>query len=227
MWYDSTYILVLIGLFVSMLAQFGVNRAYEKWNSVPTRTGMRGVDMARRILDENGAAHVAIECIPGRLTDHYDPQNNVLRLSDAVYHSDSVAALGVAAHEAGHAIQDAEDYAPLRIRSNLVPIANIGSQAAIPLFLLGSFLSFPQLMQIGIACFAAAVLFYLVTLPVEFNASGRAVRLLESGIMPEDETRGVRAVLRAAAMTYVASALQAMLQLLRLILLSSNRRRRR
>lgn len=150
----------------------------------------------------------------------------MLRLSSEVYGSDSVAALGVAAHEAGHAIQDAQDYAPLRIRSTMVPIANIGSGASIPLFMLGLILSWEPLVKIGIFCFALAVLFYVVTLPVEFNASGRAVQVLESGYLPEDEVRGVKAVLAAAALTYVAAALQSLLQLLRLVLIAGNNRRR-
>ena len=145
-------------------------------------------------MDGNGCENVRIERISGKLTDHYDPENGVLRLSSEVYGSDSVAALGVAAHEAGHAIQDAQDYAPLRIRSTMVPIANIGSGASIPLFMLGLILSWEPLVKIGIFCFALAVLFYVVTLPVEFNASGRAVQVLESGYLPEDEVRGVKAV---------------------------------
>lgn len=167
-----------------------------------------------------------IEAINGKLTDHYDPENGVLRLSSEVYGSSSIAALGVAAHEAGHAIQDAQDYAPLRIRSTMVPIANIGSGASIPLFMLGLILSWEPLVKIGIFCFALAVLFYVVTLPVEFNASGRAVKVLAAGYLPEDEVRGVKAVLSAAALTYVAAALQAVLQLLRLVLISGNSRRR-
>ena len=166
-----------------------------------------------------------IEPVAGSLTDHYDPENGVLRLSQEVYGSRSIAALGVAAHEAGHAIQDAQDYAPMRIRASLVPVANIGSGLAIPLFMLGLLMSWEPLTKIGILCFSLAVLFYVVTLPVEFNASGRAVALLESGFLPGDEVKGVKAVLSAAALTYVAAALQAVLQLLRLVLLASSRRR--
>ena len=214
-YYDPTYILILIGAIVALYAQIKVSTTYAKWQKVPSSTRMTGAQIARQILDNNG-----------KLTDHYDPENGVLRLSSEVYSSGSIAALGVAAHEAGHAIQDAQDYAPLRIRSTMVPIANIGSGASIPLFMLGLILSWEPLVKIGIFCFALAVLFYVVTLPVEFNASGRAVKVLAASYLPEDEVRGVKAVLSAAALTYVAAALQAVLQLLRLILISGNSRRR-
>ena len=210
-YYDPTYWMVLIGALIALYAQFRVSAAYSKWSRVPSSTHMTGAQIARRILDGNGCQDVRIEAISGKLTDHYDPENGVLR---------------VAAHEAGHAIQDAQSYAPLRIRSTLVPIANIGSGAAIPLFMLGLIFSWQPLVEIGILCFALAVLFYVVTLPVEFNASGRAVAVLSESYLPEEEVRGVKAVLSAAALTYVAAALQALLQLLRLILLSSNNRRR-
>ena len=197
-YYDPTYILILIGAIVALYAQIKVSTTYAKWQKVPSATRMTGAQIARQILDNNGE----------------------------VYSSGSIAALGVAAHEAGHAIQDAQDYAPLRIRSTMVPIANIGSGASIPLFMLGLILSWEPLVKIGIFCFALAVLFYVVTLPVEFNASGRAVKVLAASYLPEDEVRGVKAVLSAAALTYVAAALQAVLQLLRLILISGNSRRR-
>ena len=225
-YWDPTYILVIVGLVICLLAQAKVSSAYAKWSQVPSRTGLTGAQVARRILDGNGCQNVRIEAISGSLTDHYDPQDGVLRLSSEVYQSGSIAALGVAAHEAGHAIQDAQDYAPMRIRATLVPVANIGSQAAIPLFMLGLFMSWEPLTKIGIFCFALAVLFYVVTLPVEFNASSRAVAVLSSGYMPEDEVRGVKSMLSAAALTYVAAALQAVLQLLRLVLLANSRRRR-
>lgn len=224
-YYDPTYILILIGAIVALYAQIKVSTTYAKWQKVPSATRMTGAQIARQILDNNGCQNVRIEAINGKLTDHYDPENGVLRLSSEVYSSDSIAALGVAAHEAGHAIQDAQDYAPLRIRSTMVPIANIGSGASIPLFMLGLILSWEPLVKIGIFCFALAVLFYVVTLPVEFNASGRAVKVLAASYLPEDEVRGVKAVLSAAALTYVAAALQAVLQLLRLILISGNSRR--
>ena len=225
-YWDPTYMLVIAGLIVCLLAQAKVSSAYAKWRQVPSCTGLTGAQVARRILDGNGCQDVRIEAISGSLTDHYDPQDGVLRLSSEVYQSGSIAALGVAAHEAGHAIQDAQDYAPMRIRATLVPVANIGSQAAIPLFMLGLLMSWEPLTKIGIFCFALAVLFYVVTLPVEFNASKRAVAVLSSGYMPDDEVCGVRSMLSAAALTYVAAALQAVLQLLRLVLLANSRRRR-
>lgn len=224
-YWDPTYALVIVGLLICLLAQARVSSAYAKWRDVPSRTGLTGAQVARRILDGNGCGDVRIEAISGKLTDHYDPRDGVLRLSSEVYASNSIAALGIAAHEAGHAIQDARDYAPMRIRATLVPIANIGSQAAIPLFMLGLIMSWEPLLKIGIVCFTMAVLFYLVTLPVEFNASGRAIAVLSADYLPEDEMRGVRAMLSAAAMTYVAAALQAVLQLLRLVLLANSRRR--
>ena len=223
--YDPTYFLLIPGLLLALYAQFKVSSAFNRWKQVRSRTGLTGAGIARMILDANGAKDVRIERVGGSLTDHYDPQDGVLRLSDEVYASGSVAALGVAAHEAGHAIQDAQDYAPLRIRATMVPVANIGSTAAIPLFMLGLVFSWEPLLKIGILCFSLAVLFYVVTLPVEFNASGRAVAVLSSGYLPEDEIKGVKAVLSAAALTYVAAALQAVLQLLRLVLLANSRRR--
>ena len=225
-YWDPTYMLVIAGLIVCLLAQAKVSSAYAKWRQVPSCTGLTGAQVARRILDGNGCQDVRIEAISGSLTDHYDPQDGVLRLSSEVYQSGSIAALGVAAHEAGHAIQDAQDYAPMRIRATLVPVANIGSHAAVPLFMLGLLMSWEPLTKIGIFCFALAVLFYVVTLPVEFNASSRAVAVLSGGYMPEDEVLGVKAMLSAAAMTYVAAALQAVLQLLRLVLIAGSRRRR-
>lgn len=223
--YDPTYLLLIPGLLLALYAQLKISSTYSRWKQVPSRAGLTGAQMARRILDGNGCGDVRIERVAGSLTDHYDPQGGVLRLSDEVYASRSIAALGVAAHEAGHAIQDAQGYAPMRIRAALVPVANIGSSAAIPLFMLGLIFSWQPLLKIGILCFALAVLFYLVTLPVEQNASGRAVAILEGGFLPEDEVRGVRKVLSAAALTYVAAALQAVLQLLRLVILAGGRRR--
>ena len=225
-YYDPTYLLLIPGLILALYAQFKVSSTYARFKREPSRSGLTGAQIARQILDTNGCGDVRIERVPGSLTDHYDPENGVLRLSEEVYGSRSIAALGVAAHEAGHAIQDATDYGPMRIRATLVPVANIGSSAAIPLFMLGLIFSWEPLLKIGILCFSLAVLFYLVTLPVEFNASGRAVALLASGYLPEDEVQGVKKVLSAAALTYVAAALQAILQLLRLVLLANSRRRR-
>lgn len=224
-YYDPTYLLLIPGLLLALYAQFKVTSTFNHWKQVPSRIGMTGAQIARAILDSNGCRDVAIERVSGSLTDHYDPENNVLRLSSEVYGSHSIAALGVAAHEAGHAIQDAKDYKPLRIRANLVPVANIGSNMALPLFMLGLIMSWESLLKIGIFAFAFSVLFYLVTLPVEFNASGRAVTVLASGYLPADEVKGVKAVLSAAALTYVAAALQAVLQLVRLLLLANSRRR--
>ena len=221
-YYDPTYVLILIGAIVALYAQIKVSTTYAKWQKVPSATRMTGAQIARQILDNNGCQDVRIEAINGKLTDHYDPENGVLRLSSEVYGSDSVAALGVAAHEAGHAIQDAQDYAPLRIRSTMVPIANIGSGASIPLFMLGLILSWEPLVKIGIFCFALAVLFYVVTLPVEFDASKRAIQMLSEGgyISGAEEERNVRKVLSAAALTYVAAAVTSLLSLLRLILIA-------
>ena len=223
-YYDPTYFLLIPGLLLALYAQFKVSSTFAHYKKVPSRVHMTGAEIARAILDSNGCRDVRVERVAGSLTDHYDPANGVLRLSSEVYGSTSVAALGVAAHEAGHAIQDAQDYAPLRIRANLVPIANIGSNMAIPLFMLGLFMSWEPLLKVGIFAFAFSVLFYVVTLPVEFNASRRAVTVLASGYLPQDEVKGVKAVLSAAALTYVAAALQAVLQLLRLVLLAGRRR---
>ena len=223
-YYDPTYLLLIPGLLLALYAQFKVTSAFNHWKQVRSRTGLSGAEIARMILDSNGCRDVRIEHVRGSLTDHYDPESGVLRLSDEVYASRSIAALGVAAHEAGHAIQDAKDYTPMRIRANLVPLANIGSQAAVPLFMLGLIFSWEPLLKIGILAFSLAVLFYVVTLPVEFNASNRAVAVLAGGYLPDDEVKGVKAVLSAAALTYIAAALQALLQLLRLVLLANRRR---
>jgi uncharacterized protein len=226
---DPTMILVLIGVLLSLWAQGRVNSAFRKYGRVRSRTGMTGAEAARRLLNSQGIYDVTIEHISGSLTDHYDPRSKVLRLSDAVYGSDSVAAVSVAAHECGHAMQDNEDYAPLRFRSALVPVANFGSQLSWPLILIGViFGGFGSpLVQIGILMFTLAVLFQLVTLPVEFNASGRAIKLLDSqGILLAEEVNGTKKVLSAAALTYVAAAAASILQLLRLIILFGGRNRR-
>ena len=224
-YYDPTYLLLIPGILLALFAQVKMSAAFSKWKQVPSRTGLTGAQVARMILDSNHCSEVRVERVPGSLTDHYDPQDGVLRLSDEVYASRSIAALGVAAHEAGHAIQDAQGYLPMNLRATLVPVANIGSHAAVPLFMLGLIFSWEPLLKIGILCFAFAVLFYLVTLPVEYNASSRATALLASGYLPDDEVKGVKAVLSAAALTYVAAALQAVLQLLRLVILANGRRR--
>ena len=199
-----------------------------KYSRVYSYSGLTGAQAAAQILRQAGIYDVRIEHVSGNLTDHYDPKARVLRLSDSVYGSNSVAAIGVAAHECGHAIQDQEDYVPLRFRSAFVPVANLGTQVAFPILLLGVFLGSSHfLIQVGLLCFFFGVLFQLITLPVEFNASGRAVRILrETGMMSDDELSKTKKVLSAAAMTYVAAAAASILSMLRLIILFGGNRRR-
>lgn len=235
-YFDPTYILVLIGALLCMLASSLVNNTYKKYAKIRARSGMTGAEAAARILQFAGIHDVKIQQVSGDLTDHYDPRAKVLRLSESVYDSRSVAALGVAAHECGHAVQHQKGYLPLKLRSVLVPVANLGSKLGLPLVILGIVLglefSLPgggyfSLTEIGIWIFSFAVLFQIVTLPVEFNASGRALKMLnECGIMNSDEIDDCKHVLGAAALTYVAAAAASVLQLLRLILLSGNRKRR-
>ncbi len=224
-YFDPTYWLVLIGAVLCLYAQARVSSTYSKYAKVRSRSGMTGAQAAQRILDLSGIYDVRIEHVGGQLTDHYDPSNKVLRLSDSVYGSCSIAAIGVAAHECGHAVQHNKGYTPLQIRSALVPAANIGSKAGIPLIILGAFLGMNQvLIQVGIWVFALAVLFQVITLPVEFNASSRALAMLgDYGMMERDEVSGCSKVLKAAALTYVAAAASAILQLLRLVLLFGKR----
>mgnify|MGYP001027942067 CR=1 FL=1 len=226
-YFDPTYILVLIGVVISLWASAMVKSTYAKYSKVRSMSGLTGADAAERILKSAGIYDVRIEHIAGNLTDHYDPRSRVLRLSDTVFGSASVAAIGVAAHECGHAIQDDQSYAPLRIRNALVPVANIGTHAAWPIILVGIFFGSSQfLLNLGILLFSLGVLFQLVTLPVEFDASSRAVRILgDSGILAGEEIGKTRKVLRAAAMTYVAAAAASILSLLRLILLFGGRDR--
>lgn len=226
-YYDPTYILVLIGVVISLWASAKVNSTYQKYSRTRSYSGLTGAEAARKILNSAGIYDVTVEHVRGNLTDHYDPRARVLRLSDSVYGSSSVAAIGVAAHECGHAIQDEESYAPLRIRSALVPVANFGTKAAIPIIILGLFFgSSYTLIQIGLLCFALGTLFQIVTLPVEFNASARAVRILgDSHMLMEEELQQTRKVLSAAALTYVAAALASVLSLLRLFLLFGGRDR--
>ena len=227
-YYDPTYILVLIGAVLSLWASATVKSTYNKYSRVYSYSGLTGTQAAAQILRQAGIYDVRIEHVSGNLTDHYDPKARVLRLSDSVYGSNSVAAIGVAAHECGHAIQDQEDYVPLRFRSAFVPIANLGTQVAFPILLLGVFLGSSHfLIQVGLLCFFFGVLFQLITLPVEFNASGRAVRILrETGMMSDDELSKTKKVLSAAAMTYVAAAAASILSMLRLIILFGGNRRR-
>lgn len=226
-YFDPTYIFVIIGALLSMLASAKVQSTFNRYKRVRSVAGMSGAEAAQRLLNNAGIIDVSIERVPGNLTDHYDPSSKTLRLSDATYASNSVAAIGVAAHECGHAIQHYEGYAPLQLRSALVPIANIGSRIGIPICILGVILSMNQtLITIGLWVFALAVLFQIVTLPVELNASRRAVFLLEqTGILYGEEITGARKVLGAAALTYVAAATSSILQLLRFILIFGGRDR--
>ncbi len=227
-YFDPTYVLVLIGVVICLVASARMNSTFRKYSRVRNHSGMTGREAAETILRQAGIYDVRVEYVAGNLTDHYDPRGKVLRLSDATYGSNSVAAMGVAAHECGHAIQHATGYAPLSIRGALVPIANFGSTIAWPLILIGLFLNGNTsvlLLNIGILAFSMAVLFQIVTLPVEFNASRRAVKILDSTHMlyPE-EVNATKKVLTAAALTYVASAASAILQLLRILILTGNRR---
>lgn len=227
MYFDPTYILIIIGLLLSLGASAMVNSTFSKYSKVRCMAGLTGAQAARKVLDHAGLYNVRIEHVSGKLTDHYDPRTKVLRLSDSTYGSNSVAAVCVAAHECGHAIQDQKQYGPLVLRSTLVPLANFGSTASWPIFILGLIMSLRPLVLAGIVLFSLAVLFQLVTLPVEFNASSRAIKVLEStGMLGSQELVGAKAVLRAAAMTYVASLASSILQLLRLIILAGGRRDR-
>ena len=225
---DPTIFLVLIGVLLSLWAQNRVNSTFARYSRVRSFSGMTGAEAARLLLNAQGIYDVTVQPVSGKLTDHYDPRTKVVKLSDSVYNATSVAAIGVAAHECGHAMQHNEGYGPLRFRSALVPVANFGSQLSWPMILLGILfggLGSP-LVQVGILMFSLAVLFQLVTLPVEFNASSRAVRLLDSqGILSGEEVDGTRKVLKAAALTYVAAAAGSILQLLRLVILFGGRDR--
>lgn len=226
LFYDSTYILVLFGFLLAALASYGVKGAFNKYDKMQSLRHLTGRDAARKILDENGLHDVRIESIGGDLTDHFDPSANVIRLSNSTYNSDSVAAIGVAAHEAGHAVQYAEQYKPIVIRNSILPAVNVCSAIAMPLFIIGLILGAVGLANLGILLYSAALVFQVITLPVEFNASRRAIKILDnSAILEEDELSGAKKVLTAAAMTYVAAVLASALQILRLVLLSNSRRR--
>lgn len=226
MYFDYYYlVLVVPTLLLSLYAQFKVKSAFSKYSQVQTIRKISGKEAAALLLRSNSISNVSIQRIGGSLSDHYDPSHKVLRLSDPVYDKTSIAAVGVAAHETGHAIQDKEKYAPLVLRSTLVPVANIGSSAGPYLALAGIIFRMNLLLNIGIILFACAVLFYLVTLPVEIDASRRALKVLEhNAVLNQEELKGAKKVLSAAALTYVASALTAMANLLRLILISRDRR---
>lgn len=225
-YFDPTYLLIIIGVILSLLASARLKSTYAKYSRVRSQTGMTGAQVAERLLHAEGIYDVRIEHIPGNLTDHYSPKEKVLRLSDGVYNSTSVAAIGVAAHECGHAVQHKENYVPLKIRGSMVPAVNIGAQLSWPLIFIGIiFSSADFLIQWGILLFSLTVIFQLVTLPVEFNASSRALTALRRhNILYEEEAKSTRKVLKAAALTYVAAAAASILQLLRLLLLFGGRR---
>ena len=226
-------VLVLPCMIFAMIASANVNSTFQKYSSQHSRRGLTGAEAAQRVLRHNGVTGVWIERVSGNLTDHYDPKTNVIRLSDSVYASTSTAAIGVAAHEAGHAVQYAKDYAPIKLRAAIIPITNIGSKLAMPLILAGVLLTFlgnfsQVLVDLGIAAFGLSFVFQMITLPVEFNASRRAMAAIEDAqLLTDEEQRGAKKTLKAAAMTYVAATAVALAQLLRLIVLFGGRGRRR
>jgi Predicted Zn-dependent protease len=224
--FGPSYLLIIIGLVISLWASWYVNHNFKKYDQFTSHHGKSGADAARFILDKAGLQDIQINKVSGNLTDNYNPGNKTLNLSESTYDSTSVAAIGVAAHECGHAIQDQKGYVPMRIRASLVPAVNLGSNASIPLILVGVILGMNHtLITIGIWLFALVVLFQVVTLPVEFNASGRAIKILSSGdILDNDEVPMVKQVLFSAALTYVAAAISTALQLLRLIIIFGNDR---
>jgi len=230
--YDWTYlVLVLPFVILSLIASHNVNSTFDKYSKIRSHRGLTGAQAAARVLQANGVANIRIERISGQLTDHFDPRTNVIRLSDNVYVSNSVAAIGVACHEAGHAVQYAVGYGPIRLRAAIIPITNIGSKLAMPLILIGLLLEFFAevsniFVVLGVICFSLSVVFQFVTLPVEFNASRRAINAIsDSYILTDDELRGAKKTLTAAAMTYVAATAVALMQLLRLIMIFGRRRR--
>nr|WP_282920534.1 zinc metallopeptidase [Ignavigranum ruoffiae] len=225
-YFDSTYILVLLGMALAMFAQYRVKSTFEKYQELETANRVNGRQAAEFILQQANIPNVAVGHISGQLTDHYDPRDKTLKLSDATYQSTSVAAVAVAAHECGHAVQDAQGYFFLRFRNAIVPVVQIGSSLAMPLILMGLIMSWAQLFNLGLILFSLALIFQLVTLPVEFDASRRALSILQdNGLFTQAEIPAARAVLRAAAFTYVAATISTALQLLRFILLANNRRR--
>ena len=232
--FDWTYLVIVLPcILLSMWASSSVNSTFNRYSKVHSSRNLTGAEAAQRVLSANGVRGVRIERVSGNLTDHYDPKTNVIRLSDSVYGSTSVAAIGVAAHEAGHAVQYAQNYGPIKIRAAIIPITNIGSKLAMPLILAGILFSFlgalsNTLVYLGIAAFSLSLVFQLVTLPVEFNASRRAMEAIESaGLLTEEEQRGAKKTLKAAAMTYVAATAVALAQVARLLILFSGRSRRR
>lgn len=224
---DSTYIIfVLPALIVAMWAQHNVNSTFNKFKTMGNRHGYTAHEVARKILDMNGLTHVKIERVAGHLSDHFDPRTNIVRLSDSTYQSTSVAAIGVAAHEVGHAVQHATSYAPIKVRNSIVPVVQISSYAAFPLAIIGIIMANEFMIYAGIILFSLTVLFQLITLPVEFNASRRAIKTLDANLILEgNELQGAKKVLKSAALTYVASAAVAIGNLLRLLVLANGRNR--
>ena len=226
-WGDWTLLILLPAMIFAIIAQVRVKSTFNKYAKVYNRRGLTGAAAARQVLDANGLRDVRVERIRGELTDHYDPRDNVIRLSDSVYDSTGIAAVGVAAHEAGHAIQYAQNYAPINVRAKLIKVTNVGSMLSMPLFFIGLIMASPYLTYLGIALYSLVAIFQLVTLPVEFDASGRALKVLSSsGILNDDELKASKKVLSAAAMTYVAALAMSLAQLLRLILRYGGNRRR-
>ena len=222
--FDSTMIVLVPAIIISIFAQIKIKSSFSKYSKVNSANGYTGAKVARMLMDYSGLFDIPVEITPGKLTDHYDPSKRVMRLSKDVYYGTSVASIGVAAHETGHALQDKEHYVPLKLRNTIVPVVNFSSNASWVLFLIGIILSVPYLVDIGIILFSAVVVFQLITLPVEFNASSRALKILESkSILYGDEINGAKSVLSAAAMTYVAATLMAISQLIRLVLISRDR----
>ena len=225
-YYDWTVLILLPALVLSVWAQIKVKSTFDKYSKIPTKRGITGANAARRVLDANGLHHIQIEHIRGELTDHYDPRANVIRLSDSVYSSTSAAAVGVACHEAGHAVQHAKHYFPIKIRMTIIPMTRFGSMLAMPLFFIGLLLATPALLLAGIILYSTVTLFQLITLPVEFNASARALQAIKSsGMLDPKEYDSSKKVLTAAAMTYVAALATSLLTLLRLLILANGRRR--
>lgn len=226
LFYDSTYLIIIPAIIFALIAQINVKSTFTKYSKIKNGRGFTGSDVARQILDNNGLQNVRIEHINGNLSDHYDPRANVVRLSDSVYNSSSVAAIGVAAHEVGHAIQHAQGYVPIKIRSAVIPATQVGSKLAIPLVILGMIFSMQPFITFGILLFTTVVFFQAVTLPVEFNASSRALATLkDSYILEGEELSQSKKVLTAAALTYVAALFSSIMSLLRLVLLSNKRNR--
>lgn len=226
-YYDPYYWMILVpAMLIALLAQLNVSATFNRYSRVASRRGLTGAQAAEAVLRAHGVYGVRVERVAGRLSDHYDPRSNVIRLSDGVYGSTSVASLGVAAHEAGHAVQYAQGYGPIKLRTAIIPVCNIGSQLSILLIVLGLIFYFPALFGVGVILFAVAVVGQVVTLPVEFNASRRAMASLRgTGLLEQEELRGARKVLTAAAMTYVAALLVSIAQLLRFLLAFGGRRR--